>query len=497
MKKSRRKTLLLFLISGICLGLLLLFIFKNSLANWYVERQLLKIENLAYGDLQVKLQEGEVLLYDLSYHSPLENISINADKVHLKGIKLYKLFTKNLIDLDSLQLNRLQISYLDRKTDKPKKELNPWKLKIAYFELKEAQADLIMDGTNSSVSQLNLWVKELAVEPFNKESFFKYGDFELQVATAELNNVATQMELNQLYVDSKKSLKIAEVEVKTIKKTLRRTSNLTAYFKNISSNYDVDSLIQKQRFYSNSVNLDSFYIYSNVQRYKDSTTADLPKMINQMIEKSPGIQYIKELTFQNGFIEYEGYNEMEDKHVALDFKKIKGNVVNLGQGSQEHPFAKVNFSFDFAEVLHIQGNISYDLISKNEAHRITGKINPFETTVLNPLMKIIAPLEFKSGSVHYFYFDMDLNQDKAQSKVDLRYEDLKLSNLKNEKGETLKGAAIFLANKLVVRTNNPRGDKLILGNANCKRDEEMSIFYYWWRALYSGFEDVIVHKKSL
>src|SRR5690554_526956 len=161
MKKSRRKTLLLFLISGICLGLLLLFIFKNSLANWYVERQLLKIENLAYGDLQVKLQEGEVLLYDLSYHSSLENISINADKVHLKGIKLYKLFTKNLIDLDSLQLNRLQISYLDRKTDKPKKELILWKLKIAYFELKEAQADLIMDGTNSSVSQLNLWVKEL------------------------------------------------------------------------------------------------------------------------------------------------------------------------------------------------------------------------------------------------------------------------------------------------------------------------------------------------
>jgi hypothetical protein len=132
------------------------------------------------------------------------------------------------------------------------------------------------------------------------------------------------------------------------------------------------------------------------------------------------------------------------------------------------------------------------LNDKNYVHSVSGSLSKMPLTSINPMLEKAAPISIESGQLNRYDFNFNFNNSNATGELYFGYDDFKVSILDlNSEGAKKSKLATFWANKIMLNSKNPKGDKFVPVSVLYERDQERSVINYWWKALFTGSKIVL------
>jgi hypothetical protein len=137
-------------------------------------------------------------------------------------------------------------------------------------------------------------------------------------------------------------------------------------------------------------------------------------------------------------------------------------------------------------------HFTFDLLCPDYSHSATGKLEPMPLSPLNSVISKTNPLLIEDGYLNRLEFDLSFNNSLATGQMYLGYDNLKIAVLDYSGDEIQKDRfASFLANKLVIQSQNPKSGELLPVAVSYPRDEKRSVLNYWWKSIYSGAREIL------
>lgn len=258
--------------------------------------------------------------------------------------------------------------------------------------------------------------------------------------------------------------------------------------------YFLAGVIEAQHMLVEGIDLEVF----RDKRMPDDTE-NRPKMIHEIIADLPTRIYIDTITVEEMKVTYE---ERPDNAAPRS-----GSIFLDRIGATITPFT--NFEEKLAEndALKIKakgrimgtGNISVDVVyfvkDKGGKFTLRGNIGPMDLTVVNDMIAPATKVALKQGKINEVFFNITANDFDGTGEVIAKYENLEIEILDKNFGRDqniIQKLGSFLANKLVIKSQNPnkRGE-LKKGAVYERRNETKFIFHYWWHLLLSGLKSTI------
>lgn len=143
----------------------------------------------------------------------------------------------------------------------------------------------------------------------------------------------------------------------------------------------------------------------------------------------------------------------------------------------------------------VEIKMSYDLTSENGDFALRGTLEKMALRLLNGIRESGAKISLKLGVINRFDFNIVGNDYEGNGEAIVRYEALELELLNKEFAKdqnALRKIGSFLANKVVIKSNNPnkRGE-LKKGTVYYLREPHKSIFNYWWKLIFRGLKSTL------
>jgi hypothetical protein len=134
---------------------------------------------------------------------------------------------------------------------------------------------------------------------------------------------------------------------------------------------------------------------------------------------------------------------------------------------------------------------------------VTGSVENFNLPELNPMLTPTTRLMVESGKMKKLSFNFTFNTVRADGKIDMNYENLKVVSFKDEektKGEELEkdNFKTFIMNAFVFRKNMDEDvpeDKRT-GTIMYLRDDSRSVFNFWVKSVLSGIKSAYNMDKA-
>lgn len=192
-------------------------------------------------------------------------------------------------------------------------------------------------------------------------------------------------------------------------------------------------------------------------------------------------------------LKYSELQELSDLPGFIDFTDLKlrgGKISNIPEEIKENPNLRLNASAKLYNKGLLEVQLDLDMGSSNYKHSISGKLSPMTLTPINNMLERSSPVSIEAGQLKRFDFKLAFTDKSASGELLINYEDFKISILnKNHEGAKRARLASFWANKMVLNSKFPKGDKTTPISIYYKRDIQRSIINYWWKALFTGTKE--------
>jgi hypothetical protein len=213
------------------------------------------------------------------------------------------------------------------------------------------------------------------------------------------------------------------------------------------------------------------------------------------LKRLPIPTIIDTLNFNKVDVAYTEFNPKTSERGTVKLDNLTGNILNVTNDSlqlnkKNHALADLTTYIMGAGKMNVK--IDFDLTSKNAAFSYVGNIGLFDMKVLNPLSKSLGLIEIESGKVKSVNFSISANYRNSSGTVQFNYTDLKIKMLgKDEEGKTKKkGLLSFLANKLLIRDENPsKGEAPRIAHITFEREPQGSFFNLMWKSVFVGIRE--------
>lgn len=375
---------------------------------------------------------------------------INVNKLELENVDLqFNWFEKQLIDRQiQLVFNDINIG----ENQPPGNLLNSKEFELSTANLKTKSEngwyEFSVDSLLYNSSKHNLLFKNLAVIPLLKtEEFPRQTGFQTDVVKGqtqfvELQGVNESLWLNQNIVQAEKLL-------------LGKT-NLSIY--------------RNKRFPFN-------------HEQRPPWPQDLIKNIKQPFR-------IDSVILAPSEIMYSELMDISDEPATLGFYGLQfkaGKLSNQESVLKQHPGFIIHASTKLFGRYPLVAEFSFDLTSSDYSHTVTGSLGKLPLTALNPMVEKAAPIAIESGQLNQFDFSFSADNKIAGGELYFGYDEFKISVLEMDSDGTKRSKlASFWANKMMLNSKNPKGDKLEPTSLLYERDIERSILNYWWKTIFTG-----------
>ncbi len=205
---------------------------------------------------------------------------------------------------------------------------------------------------------------------------------------------------------------------------------------------------------------------------------------------------IKKIVIQNVDVAYTEFNPKTQQRGTVKLNNLQGTVSNVTNDSirlatSNHAYA--DLSTDLMGAAKMNVKIDFNLTAKNAAFTYKGHIAGFDMKILNPLSKPLGQIEIESGRVKSVNFNVNGNLNSANGEVVFQYDDLKIKMLgEDEDGNTKKkGLLSFLANKLVIKNDNPTKGETRTVHPSYDRAPQASFFNLMWKTIFVGIRETV------
>jgi hypothetical protein len=139
--------------------------------------------------------------------------------------------------------------------------------------------------------------------------------------------------------------------------------------------------------------------------------------------------------------------------------------------------------------------INFNLTDPGAQFNYSGSMAKMNTRPLNKLLRSMAMVEIKSGTIDKAVFSVNGGYRSATGTFEFHYTDLKVSVLekKEETGRfKKKGLVSLITNALLIIDNNPSpGSPLRVVRATFSRPEQASFFNLMWKTIFEGIKSSV------
>lgn len=225
------------------------------------------------------------------------------------------------------------------------------------------------------------------------------------------------------------------------------------------------------------------YIFKDMRVPASPDPVKLPS--GQLQELDMGLS-IDLVMIDQGEIVYAELKEEEIGPGVLTFKELAADFENISTLNQKA--GRISASADLMGGTTIDAEFTYPAGFATDTFHVSASIGSVPLSKFNPVTTGTAFLEIEEGLLNRLDFSFSANSKQAVGQMEMYYEQLDFKILTKKGGENqLVGALAELA----VVKENPKNDDFRVGEIRFEREEERSIFNYWWKSLLSGFKSSI------
>ncbi|MEQ7798536.1 hypothetical protein ABDJ41_01885 [Pedobacter sp. ASV1-7] len=214
---------------------------------------------------------------------------------------------------------------------------------------------------------------------------------------------------------------------------------------------------------------------------------------HQLLQKAHNKLSIEKLNIKNVDISYAEFDKDGQNKGIVTFDRTWGTISNVTNDEKvkvKNHFMEANLSSSLMGSGKLDVNFKFDLTAKNGDFSYSGNLINMEGKALNRITRPLGLVKFNSGYINKLEFDIHANDHFAKGEVIFAYKDLSVSLLKKAKGEdrlVKQGLMSFLANALIIRSDNPDANGLLIkAPVMRERKETASFFNFIWKALFQG-----------
>ena len=140
----------------------------------------------------------------------------------------------------------------------------------------------------------------------------------------------------------------------------------------------------------------------------------------------------------------------------------------------------------------VKTTLSLPADSSNDRFSLKAEVGPMSATIASPVTEPIANVRIVSGDLHSVSVELSGSSVKAQSVVDMRYNNLQIAILHKKDPERERELLTTIANGMVLHRDNPEGGKLRIGHGFYERDPQKSFWNYLWKTSFAGVTDIVM-----
>lgn len=451
--------------------------------------------------------------------------NLSFKKASLTGFQWVDFLFDNSIHLDSayisdvvLETTTPDLEEIAGKMEQGKESQgeNYKKINLNHFRVNQAS----FQNKDSKTDSTRLLIKDLFI--FADGFSLTDQDLESQQALFSVDNIEGYLEDVQLHVNDYINVVAAKelsfntseqrlsIEQIGFNNKLRKYSYINRFVKETNwmefndarleiLGMDFQSYFRQGIIVADELQLDHLNLEVFRDKRKVEDTSKRPKMIHEIIHDLPKNIWLKEINFENMKITYQERPDTKAPSSGkIFFDQVNGEI--LGFTNFEDRLAKDDTLKILAEGrLMGEGKIDMqaDYLINDEEGKffIRGSIGEMNLTSLNNMIMPATRVALKGGRLDNLYFNIMADEFDGTGDVIAKYHNLEIEILdKNYKRNRniFRDIGAFLANKLVVRTNNPQnsGD-LQKGDVYFRREKHKFIFHYWWNLILSGLKSTI------
>jgi hypothetical protein len=366
-------------------------------------------------------------------------------------------------------------------------EKSNYKLGNISIKINEVKADEIMELQDHPID-------------YTKEAQISCDKISLNSEDGFYHYVANNITLNSL----QKQLDIGSIAVKPLlsEKTFANRNHFqkdrydlllrTITLKNI----DMKNLLDKKIFASNlTVANTSIKIYRDLTKPL-SSKSKVGNYPSQMLKKLNVPVNISNATLSNVFIQYTEHEKISDSSGVVTFENSNlhiDNITNVDSAIYKNNATTVAFNSSILGEIPVKGQFIFYLTGNGGNFAVNGHISGFDALALNKVAVPMALMRVNTGTINGIDFNFKGNDSGAHGDFVMKYENLKVDVLKEDKDSReikKKGLTSLLAN-VMVKNNNPGNGDLREKDPSFHRDIHKSFFNLIWKTIFTGMKETV------
>lgn len=468
----------------------------------------------------VDIRPGEDLDPDkkIRFHLTFDEASLTGfrwvDFLFFNSIQLDSAYIENVVletvtpDLEEMQAGQ-QPTTSDKGEDYQAIGLNHLRVNKVSFENRDSETDSV----RLSLTDLFVFADGFRLDKEDRErpdALFSVESIEGYLANAQvhLNNSLNVVEARDLSFNTRDQRLI--VEEISFRNKLRKYAYVNRFEKETNwmeltdARMQLDGMDFQAYFREGTISADTLRlegldldVFRDKRKVED--TSKRPKMIHEILEGLPRKLHLPAIAFSDIRITYEERPETKAPTAGkIFFDQVEGEISGfstVGETSAQTDTLRVSARGRLMGQGQIDLQADHLINDRKGTFFLKGSVGAMNLPMLNDMIMPATRVALKSGRLNDLFFDIRANDLEGTGQVIARYEDLEIEILdKNFKRNqnAFRRIGAFLANKVVIRTQNPKksGD-LSKGAVYFEREKHKFVFHYWWNLVLSGLKSTI------
>ena len=452
-------------------------------------------------------------------------VNLTVDNIDLTGFKWFPFLFRNTITIDSALLDNIEIIsssppwdslFHEPKKPKEKKGKDYDLIEVKNFRLNDFSVELktnLYDSVRVSLVNMDVNAKEFRLTKEDLENPEALFDVEMIHGTIEkaqfhfdkfrqytlVENIVFDTETKKMtfgYIGLHNKLdRYAYTSLFAERQSWIDISKTKMELAGINfGNYFKNGIVEVDTLTANGLHLEVF-----MDKRKKEDFQKRPQMINQTMENLKQVIHIEHLFINDSYIKIEERPDNKSPRAgSLFFSDVNAHITNVSNFVERRGKNRT-LEMDLSAKLMGEGPLTaivkFDLEQPDGRFTLKGTLGNINLTSLNTMIEPEAKIGLKSGTVNRLDFNILANEYDGSGELIFRYENLEVELLNKDFEQDqniLRKMGAFLANKIVIKSNNPnKNGEVKKGNVYYIRETHKFIFAYWWKLIFSGIKSTL------
>ena len=267
---------------------------------------------------------------------------------------------------------------------------------------------------------------------------------------------------------------------------------------------DIFRLLDKEELFAKRADIQGLELMIKKDSQFSRDTSRRPLFPQEFLSQLELVLNLDSLTIKKGFLYFQNKKEALETPAIFRLSNVEAQLANitnapsvLARNPEKEMVMKAQATM--MDSGQLSALFHFPLLDKDQSYRIEGEMQGWNLAELNPMLVPSASIRVNKGEMEEVRFWVEGNKEISKGKMWMHYHDLNVSVIGQKdgnKGEEEKvirrrPVASTIANKLVVKSDNPNRRFLRVGKISYEVDPSRGFVHHWVQSVLSGVKSSI------